>query len=100
MNETKAAGPSWLDRLLAFRRLPRVATLMFAAAVVLTFLAGLAGGLLVRLIGLPLPYMLGAFFVTMALGLYGAPIRTFGRRARLVSRCRLLHRRSLPSYSN
>jgi membrane AbrB-like protein len=73
--ETEAAAPSWLDRVLAFRRLPRVATLMFAAAVVATFLAGLTGGLLARLIGLPLPYMLGAFFVTMGLGLYGAPIR-------------------------
>jgi hypothetical protein len=58
VDETEAAGPSWLDRLLAFRRLPRVATLMFAAAVGLTFLAGLTGGLLARLIGLPLPYLI------------------------------------------
>jgi uncharacterized membrane protein AbrB (regulator of aidB expression) len=69
IDETAAAAPSWSDRLLAFRRLPRVATLMFAAAVVATFLAGLTGGLLARLIGLPLPYMLGAFFVTTSLGL-------------------------------
>jgi uncharacterized membrane protein AbrB (regulator of aidB expression) len=55
IDETEAAAPSWLGRVLAFQRLPRVATLMFAAAVVATFLAGLTGGLLARLIGLPLP---------------------------------------------
>jgi uncharacterized membrane protein AbrB (regulator of aidB expression) len=56
IHETKA--PSWLGRVLAFQRLPRVATLMFAAAVVAAFLAGLTGGLLAWLIGLPLPYTL------------------------------------------
>jgi len=61
--------------VLTLRHLPRVATLTFIAAVIATFLAGLAGGVLARFIGMPLPYMLGSFFVTMALGLCGVPIR-------------------------
>src|SRR5215472_12895993 len=65
----------WRDRVLALRHLPRVATLTFIAAVIATFLAGLAGGIVARFIGMPLPYMLGSFFVTMALGLCGVPIR-------------------------
>jgi membrane AbrB-like protein len=70
-----AFAPRWRARVLALRQLPRAATLQYAAAVIATFLAGLAGGLLARLVGMPLPYMLGSFFVTMALGLYGVPIR-------------------------
>jgi uncharacterized protein len=70
-----ALTATWRTRVLAVCRLPRVATLHFAGAVFATFLAGLAGGLLARRIGMPLPFMLGSFFVTMALGLYGVPIR-------------------------
>ena len=71
-----ASTRSWGGRLCSsIGRLPRAATLMFAAAVIGTFLAALAGGLLARFIGMPLPFMLGAFFVTMGLGLYGVPIR-------------------------
>lgn len=82
---TKAASAlSWGARLRSsIGRLPQPAALKFAAAVVLTFLAALAGGLLARLIGMPLPFMLGAFFVTMTLGLYGVPIRHI-RQARTV----------------
>ena len=73
---TKAApAHSWGSLLTPIRRLPRVATLMFLVAVVATFLAGLAGGLVARFVGMPLPYMLGAFFVTMALSLCSVPIR-------------------------
>ena len=71
-----ASARSWSGRLCSsIGRLPRAATLMFAAAVIGTFLAALVGGLLARFIGMPLPFMLGAFFVTMGLGLYGVPIR-------------------------
>jgi membrane AbrB-like protein len=71
-----ASARSWSGRLCSsIGRLPRAATLMFTAAVIGTFLAALAGGLFARFIGMPLPFMLGAFFVTMGLGLYGVPIR-------------------------
>jgi membrane AbrB-like protein len=71
-----ASARSWSGCLCSsIGRLPRAATLMFAAAVIGTFLAALAGGLFARFIGMPLPFMLGAFFVTMGLGLYGVPIR-------------------------
>jgi uncharacterized protein len=75
----KTAKPSaharTLHALLSLWQLPRVATLQFIAAVVATFVAGLAGGMLARLIGMPLPFMLGAFFVTMGLSLAGVPVR-------------------------
>jgi uncharacterized protein len=82
IDETEPTARSWLEGFLSFRRPPLAATLKFVVGLAATFLAGLAGGLVARLVGLPLPYMLGAFFVTMALGLYGAPIRHF-RQARV-----------------
>jgi membrane AbrB-like protein len=55
------------------------------AALVGTLAAGFVGGIVARLVGLPLPWLLGPLFVTAALGLAGAPIvpvgkaRTFGQ---------------------
>ncbi|HEX2353643.1 MAG TPA: AbrB family transcriptional regulator, partial [Xanthobacteraceae bacterium] len=46
-----------------------------ALAIVATLAAGVAGGFAARYVHLPLPWMLGALFATMALSLAGAPVR-------------------------
>jgi len=46
-----------------------------ALAIALTLAVGVAGGFLARLVHLPLPWLLGPLFATMALSLAGAPVR-------------------------
>jgi membrane AbrB-like protein len=46
-----------------------------ALAIVLTLAGGVAGGFAARYLHLPLPWLLGALFTTMALSLAGAPVR-------------------------
>ena len=46
-----------------------------ALAIALTLAAGVAGGFAARSMHLPLPWLLGALFTTMALSLAGAPVR-------------------------
>src|SRR5262249_56005180 len=44
-------------------------------AIALTLAAGVVGGFAARYVHLPLPWLLGALFTTMALSLAGAPVR-------------------------
>src|SRR6516164_1109163 len=46
-----------------------------ALAIALTLAAGVVGGFAARYVHLPLPWLLGALFTTMALSLAGAPVR-------------------------
>src|SRR5262245_11054657 len=46
-----------------------------ALAIASTLAAGVAGGFAARYVHLPLPWLLGALFTTMALSLAGAPVR-------------------------
>jgi len=46
-----------------------------ALAIALTLAGGVAGGFAARYLHLPLPWLLGALFTTMALSLAGAPVR-------------------------
>ena len=46
-----------------------------ALAIALTLAGGVAGGFAARYVHLPLPWLLGALFTTMALSLAGAPVR-------------------------
>ena len=46
-----------------------------ALAIALTLAAGVVGGFAARYVHLPLPWLLGALFATMALSLAGAPVR-------------------------
>jgi membrane AbrB-like protein len=55
------------------RRMPK--RLAAALAIAATLAAGVAGGFAARYAHLPLPWLLGALFTTMALSLAGAPIR-------------------------
>ena len=57
----------------SFRQLPK--SLAAALAIAGTLAAGLAGGLAARYAQLPLPWLLGSLFTTMALSLAGAPVR-------------------------
>src|SRR5215467_5665416 len=60
----------------AMTTLERVSKPLAAALVIaLTLAAGVAGGFAARLLHLPLPWLLGALFTTMALSLAGAPVR-------------------------
>jgi membrane AbrB-like protein len=60
----------------AMTPLERVSKPLAAAlAIALTLAAGVAGGFAARLVHLPLPWLLGALFSTMALSLAGAPVR-------------------------
>ena len=47
-----------------------------AAALVVTFAVGCAGGYAAKLLHFPLPYMTGALLATAAIGLAGAPMRS------------------------
>jgi uncharacterized protein len=53
--------------------MPKRAAAAFAIA--LTLAGGVAGGFAARYLHLPLPWLLGALFTTMALSLAGAPVR-------------------------
>lgn len=59
--------------MTAFQRMPK--RLAAALAMAGTLAAGVAGGFVARYVHLPLPWMLGALFTTMALSLAGAPVR-------------------------
>jgi uncharacterized protein len=60
----------------AMTTLERVSKPLAAAlAIALTLAAGVAGGFAAPLVHLPLPWLLGALFSTMALSLAGAPVR-------------------------
>src|SRR5262247_4293173 len=50
-----------------------------ALAIALTLAAGVVGGFAARYVHLPLPWLLGALFTTMALSLAGAPVRLIPR---------------------
>ncbi len=49
------------------------------AALIGTLAFGFAGGAVARLLGMPLPWLLGPLFITAALGLAGAPIEKVGK---------------------
>jgi uncharacterized protein len=53
--------------------------LRMAAVVVVTFGAGLAGGLIARYVGIPLPFILGPLSVVGAGGLFGLPVHAIRR---------------------
>jgi len=59
--------------MTVLERMPK--RLAAALAIALTLAAGVAGGFAARLVHLPLPWLLGALFTTMALSLAGAPVR-------------------------
>src|SRR5262249_29629274 len=66
-------GGRALLRITTLHHIPdRVAT---ALAIALTLAAGVVGGFAARYVHLPLPWLLGALFTTMALSLAGAPVR-------------------------
>src|SRR5262245_19669561 len=62
-----------MTALPAFQRMPK--PLAAALAMAATLAAGVAGGFAARTAHLPLPWLLGALFTTMALSLAGAPVR-------------------------
>jgi uncharacterized protein len=59
--------------MTVLERMPK--RLAAALAIALTLAAGVAGGFAARFVHLPLPWLLGALFTTMALSLAGAPVR-------------------------
>jgi membrane AbrB-like protein len=59
--------------IAAFQRLPK--SLTATLAIIGTLAAGIAGGYAARYARLPLPWLLGSLFITMALSLAGAPVR-------------------------
>jgi len=62
-----------MHTMTVLERMPK--RLAAALAIALTLAAGVAGGFAARLVHLPLPWLLGALFTTMALSLAGAPVR-------------------------
>src|SRR5262249_40106273 len=66
-------GPSPMHGTPVLERMPK--PLGAALAIALTLAVGVAGGFLARLVHLPLPWLLGPLFATMALSLAGAPVR-------------------------
>src|SRR5262245_42064836 len=66
-------GDRPMHGIAALQRMPK--TLAAALAIAATLAAGVAGGFAARYVHLPLPWLLGALFTTMALSLAGAPVR-------------------------
>jgi len=62
-----------MSAMTVFQRMPK--PLAAALAMAGTLAAGVAGGYAARTVHLPLPWLLGALFTTMALSLTGAPVR-------------------------
>src|SRR5258708_39898117 len=62
-----------MHAMTVLERMPK--RLAAALAIALTLAAGVAGGFAARFVHLPLPWLLGALFTTMALSLAGAPVR-------------------------
>jgi membrane AbrB-like protein len=59
--------------MTVLQRMPK--RLAAALTILATLAAGVAGGFAARYVHLPLPWMLGSLFTTMALSLAGAPVR-------------------------
>jgi len=68
----------------ALQRTPK--SLAAPLAIAGTLAAGVAGGALARLVHMPLPWLLGAFFTVLVLSLAGAPVKLipWGRQAGIV----------------
>src|SRR5262245_42463757 len=66
-------GIAHARRVTILQRMPK--RLAAALAIVATLAAGIAGGFAARYVHLPLPWLLGALFATMALSLAGGPVR-------------------------
>jgi membrane AbrB-like protein len=75
MMDLRASGcyDDLVHGMTTLQRMPK--RLTAALAIAATLGAGVAGGLAARYIRLPLPWLLGALFTTMALSLAGAPVR-------------------------
>src|SRR5262249_58064452 len=84
MMDLRARGCYHGDRVMhgitTLQHMPKRA--VAALAIALTLAGGVAGGFAARYLHLPLPWLLGALFTTMALSLAGAPVRRVpsGRR--------------------